>query len=85
LRLSGKVDRLVVLDSTVCIVDYKTTQNPPQRPDDAPRAHLTQLAAYRAAIKAIFPDKKVRSALLWTSTPELMEIPDALLMSLSPG
>jgi ATP-dependent helicase/nuclease subunit A len=84
LRLSGKVDRLVVLNDTVCIVDYKTTQTTPQRPDDAPRAHLLQLAAYHAAIKAIFPDKAVRSALLWTSTPELMEIPEALLTALSP-
>lgn len=84
LRLSGKVDRLVVLDDAVCIVDYKTTQTPPKGLDGAPRAHLSQLAAYRAAIKAIFPGKAVRSALLWTSTPELMEIPEALLTSLSP-
>jgi ATP-dependent helicase/nuclease subunit A len=83
LRLSGRVDRLAVVGDTVCIVDYKTGDAPPARLSDVPQNYLLQLAAYRLAIKAAFPEKSVRAALLWTAVPELMEVPETLLESLS--
>jgi len=38
------------------------------------RAYLDQLAAYEAAISAIYPGKPVRCALLWTDGPSLMPV-----------
>ncbi len=77
--IAGQIDRLVALDNAVLIVDYKTNRPPPVRPEDVAPGYLAQLAAYRAAIREIFPGKTIRAALLWTDGPHLMEIPRALL------
>ncbi len=44
-----------------------------------PQPYLQQLAAYRAAVAAIFPGRPVEAAILWTDGPVLMPIPAALL------
>ncbi|HJU18896.1 MAG TPA: PD-(D/E)XK nuclease family protein, partial [Stellaceae bacterium] len=78
--LSGQIDRLVVTDGRVLIVDYKTLRLPPARPDGVPRPYLRQLALYSAALARVYPGHEVRCALLFTETPLLMPIdPERLL------
>ncbi|KRR03970.1 DNA helicase UvrD [Bradyrhizobium jicamae] len=72
--VSGQLDRLVVTDSEVLIVDFKTNHTPPSRPEAAPRGYVRQLALYRAVLGKLYPQLPVRAALLWTETSELMEI-----------
>jgi ATP-dependent helicase/nuclease subunit A len=72
--VSGQIDRLVVTDSEVLIVDFKTNHAPPGRPDEAPRGYVRQLALYRAVLARLYPQRPVRAALLWTESAELMEI-----------
>ena len=72
--VSGQIDRLVVTDNEVLIVDFKTNHAPPSRPDEAPRGYVRQLALYRAVLGKLYPQRVVRAALLWTETAELMEI-----------
>jgi ATP-dependent helicase/nuclease subunit A len=72
--VSGQIDRLVVTPSEVVIIDYKANQSPPKFAAEAPSAYVRQLALYRAALKKLYPQLPVRAALLWTETPELMEI-----------
>jgi ATP-dependent helicase/nuclease subunit A len=72
--VSGQIDRLVVTPSEVLIVDYKTNHAPPSLPEKAPQGYVRQLALYRAVLRKLYPQKPVRAALLWTETPELMEI-----------
>ncbi len=79
IELSGQIDRLVVLDDEVLIVDYKTNRPPPKTPEEVAPLYLRQLAAYRAALSRVFPGKRVRAALLWTDVPDLMVMPDKLL------
>jgi ATP-dependent helicase/nuclease subunit A len=87
--VSGQIDRLVVTPSEVLIVDYKTNHAPPRDVAAAPRTYIRQLALYRAVLKKLYPQLPVRAALLWTETPELMEIYapalDAQLAALSQG
>jgi ATP-dependent helicase/nuclease subunit A len=87
--VSGQIDRLVVTPDEVLIVDYKTNHAPPRDVAEAPRTYLRQLALYRAVLKKLYPQLPVRAALLWTETPELMEIHtpalDAQLAALSQG
>ncbi len=73
--LSGQIDRLVVEGSSVLIVDYKTIRPVPADLEAVPPLYFEQLAAYRAAIAAVFPDKEIRCALLWTDGPTLMPVP----------
>jgi ATP-dependent helicase/nuclease subunit A len=72
--VSGQIDRLVVTPGEVLIVDYKTNYAPPGAAAEAPSAYVRQLALYRAVLRKLYPDRAVRAALLWTETPELMEI-----------
>jgi ATP-dependent helicase/nuclease subunit A len=77
--LAGQIDRLVVTADAVMIVDYKTLRPPPADEAAVPAAYLDQLAAYRAALAAIYPSRPVRCALLWTEGPRLMPVSTALL------
>jgi ATP-dependent helicase/nuclease subunit A len=72
--VSGQIDRLVVTSNEVLIVDFKTNHGPPKLPAEAPPAYVRQLALYRALLEKLYPQLPVRAALLWTETPELMEI-----------
>ncbi len=79
ITLAGQIDRLVVLDDEVLIVDYKTNRPPPKTPDEVAPLYRRQLAAYRIALSQVFPDKRVRAALLWTDAPRIIMMPDDLL------
>ncbi len=72
--LSGQIDRLVVAEDRVLIVDFKTLRAPPATADEVPPIYLSQLASYRAALAHIYPDREVCCALLWTQGPRLMPI-----------
>jgi ATP-dependent helicase/nuclease subunit A len=79
LEVPGQIDRLAVTDTQVLIADYKTNRPAPTRIDNVPPAYVRQLALYRALLRQIYPQKKIRAALLWTETPELMELSDAAM------
>ena len=85
--VSGQIDRLVVTPAEVLIVDYKTNHAPPTAAAEAPTGYVRQLALYRAVLSRLYPQRPVRAALLWTETPDLMEISapalDAMQASLS--
>jgi ATP-dependent helicase/nuclease subunit A len=66
MAISGQIDRLLVTPSEVLIVDYKTNRPAPHTPADTAQPYLRQMAAYRAALGKIYPDKSIRCALLWT-------------------
>ena len=78
--ISGRIDRIALTDDEVLIVDYKSHRIPPDRIEDVPSIYLEQLAAYRAVLTAIYPNREIRCALLWTALPRLMAIDTALLM-----
>jgi ATP-dependent helicase/nuclease subunit A len=87
--VSGQIDRLVVTESEVLIVDFKTNHSPPTDPADAPPTYVRQLALYRAVLGKLYPQRAIRAALVWTETPDFMEISspalDAALASLASG
>jgi ATP-dependent helicase/nuclease subunit A len=77
--IAGTIDRLLVGAETVRIVDFKTARRPPAGIDTVPVAILRQMAAYAAALAAVFPGRRVEAALLYTAAPVLIEIPEDLL------
>ena len=82
--ISGQVDRLLVEDRTISLVDFKTQRPAPSTPESVPRYYLRQMAAYRALLAEIYPDREIRSFLLWTDQPRLMQLSDALLAGHAP-
>ena len=77
--VSGTVDRLLVEDARVLVVDFKTGRRPPHAIEQLPVAHVRQMAAYVAALRLIFPGRAVQAGLLYTATPQLYWLPDDLL------
>lgn len=75
LQLSGSIDRLAELDDSIMIVDYKTNRNVPEGLDGIAEAYLLQLASYRLALAEIYPGRTIKTALLWTRVPVLLEVP----------
>ena len=70
--ISGQIDRLLIKEKDIWIIDYKTNRPPPRDPKNIPPVYRKQLAAYRDSIQAIYPDHKIHCALLWTDGPHLM-------------
>ena len=79
LQVAGLVDRLVVTQERVLVVDFKTNAMVPTSVADAPEAYLGQLALYRAVLARVFPGRAVEAALAWTQAPALMPIPQLML------
>ena len=77
--VTGQIDRLIVSDNQVTILDYKTNRQVPSNLQETPEEYITQLALYRDLVARIYKDKTITSALLWTQTPELMVIPEETL------
>ena len=84
LVIAGQVDRLIIHDGMVDIVDYKTNRRPPHGAQKAPEAYLRQMAAYRAVLRQIYPDFVVNCLLLWTSGPVMQTLPQDLLDAYAP-
>ncbi|MBU2957190.1 double-strand break repair helicase AddA [Paracoccus sp. 1_MG-2023] len=77
--LNGVIDRLIVTADRILAVDYKTNAEVPATPEATPLGILRQMAAYRAALTAIWSDRPVEVAVLWTTTRSVMTLPGALL------
>jgi ATP-dependent helicase/nuclease subunit A len=71
----GAIDRLIVDRARVLAVDFKTNAQVPDRPGDVPEGLLRQMGAYAEMLRAIYPDREVATAILWSRTAQLMELP----------
>lgn len=72
--VSGQIDRILITDKDILIVDFKTNRPPPQHVQDVPEIYLSQMKAYADMLRQIYPAHNVRCALLWTDGARLMEI-----------
>ncbi|WP_160000083.1 double-strand break repair helicase AddA [Roseomonas sp. 18066] len=85
LPLAGQVDRLLVTDDRVLVLDYKTNRPPPSEVKDVPPLYLRQMAAYRALLRQAFPGRAVECWLLWTWSATPMPLPGVLLDRYEPA
>lgn len=74
LIISGQIDRLVVEDERVMIIDFKTNRPAAEKLSDVPSGYLKQLNAYKSLIERIYPAKKAETYILWSDTATLMYI-----------
>jgi len=78
-RIHGAIDRLLITDNSILIVDFKSNGVVPKSAQDCPDGLLRQMGAYAAALANIYPDHKIETALLWTRTATLMPLPHDLV------
>ena len=72
--VSGRIDRLVVTDDAVLVVDYKTNRPPPAGAEEVPGVHVAQMALYRALLAPLYPGRQIRAALVYTEAPVLIPV-----------
>ena len=77
--ITGQIDRLVIDEYVLSIIDYKTNPQVPNTPEETDSKYLMQMGAYRKILKNVYPEKSIKCYLLWTNGPHLMELPDELL------
>jgi ATP-dependent helicase/nuclease subunit A len=69
-EMSGQADRVAVLADEVWVADFKTGRPPAGEP---PAAYVGQLALYAEALAALYPGRKLRTLLVYTQGPRLIE------------
>ncbi len=77
--ISGTVDRLLITEENIIVVDFKTGRLVPRDSSDVPLSYLRQMSAYVTALRKIFPDRPIKAALLYTHGPHLLELSDDII------
>ncbi|MBB4120944.1 double-strand break repair helicase AddA [Martelella radicis] len=72
--VSGRLDRLAVLEEAVLLVDFKTNRNPPGADDPVPFSHAAQMAVYREILSPLYPEKTVECLLVYTETSSVRRL-----------
>ena len=77
--ITGQIDRLLVGEREVIALDYKSGRAPPENESTVPEAYRVQMESYRAALAAVFPDRRITCGLLFVDVPRLiwLQPPDA--------
>ena len=76
LVIAGTVDRLCIGADLVRVIDFKTSRAVPADLASVPPAHVRQMEAYSAALKVIFPGRRIEASLLYTAGPRLITLPN---------
>ncbi len=85
LVVAGTVDRLIIRDDVIEVVDFKTGRRVPDDIDAIPLGYRRQMAAYVAALRVVFPGRPVRASLLYTAGPRWFAFDEAELDRDKPG
>ena len=78
-RIHGTIDRLIVTDTKLIAIDFKTNRAIPSFAKDCPIGLLRQMGAYATALRAIYPNHEIETGILWTNTQQLMMLPHDLV------
>lgn len=72
--VSGRIDRMVVTEDAVLLLDYKTNRHAPATAADAPFSHRAQLAIYSEILKPLYPGKRIGCLLVYTEAARAIEL-----------
>ncbi len=69
-RLIGKLDRVVITENQILLLDFKTSMNPPDTANLPPQ-YVEQLKIYAHFLQEIYPNIPIQAGILWTAIPRL--------------
>ncbi len=85
LAIGGQIDRLVETDDAIIVLDYKTGTHIPACAAEISENYRLQLKAYQALVAPLYPDKTIRTAIVWTAKPLLMWCDDVVAATAWPN
>jgi ATP-dependent helicase/nuclease subunit A len=56
----------------IIIVDYKSNRPPAETAEDTPNSYKKQLEIYKGILSKVYPNKNIKTAILWTNTSKLI-------------
>lgn len=71
--VEGQIDRLIVTDQEVTVIDFKTGV-PPSSWEDAPESYRKQITDYAWLLAQAFPERRIRRMLFYIEGPALLEM-----------
>lgn len=77
-EVSGRIDRLMIVDDCIYLLDYKTNRTPPATLSPQ-HSYAQQMARYAALLREAYPGHAVKAALLWTETGRVTWLSPELL------
>ena len=77
-RVTGRIDRLLIEQGVIHILDYKTNRNPVVTLA-ADHQYTVQMATYAALLQQAYPDHEIKAALFWTQSGEVSWLSPPLL------
>lgn len=72
--VSGQIDRFCVLEDEVLLADFKSHAQAPDPAEPLPQTYVAQLALYSELLREIYPGRRIRPFLIWTSGPSVREL-----------
>ncbi|MEC7490684.1 MAG: double-strand break repair helicase AddA [Pseudomonadota bacterium] len=82
--VSGRIDRLLVTETKIKVLDFKTNRTPPRNAQDIPELYLRQMAAYRSLLQRIYKKQLIECILVWTAGPVLTTLDAKAMDMLAP-
>jgi ATP-dependent helicase/nuclease subunit A len=76
--ISGRIDRMLVRDEAIWLLDYKTTRKPSSVPD-VEDPSVQQLSLYAAGLRAAYPGRAVKACLVFTENSNLHWLSEDLM------
>ncbi|AXI44605.1 double-strand break repair helicase AddA [Sulfitobacter sp. SK012] len=77
----GIIDRLLISPQRILAIDFKSNRLVPSEASTCPEGLLRQMGAYAQALRAIYPNQTIETAILWTRDRSLMALPHDLVTS----
>tara|TARA_B100000676_G_C18079301_1_gene850064 strand:- start:244 stop:3657 length:3414 start_codon:yes stop_codon:yes gene_type:complete len=75
----GKIDRIIIKNDIVRIIDYKTDIEPPTDEKNISEKYLSQMAAYKIATAIALPEYSIECGLLFIENSELIWLSPEIL------
>jgi ATP-dependent helicase/nuclease subunit A len=72
--VSGQIDRLIINNNEIIIIDYKTSDFVPKSHTEIPENYIKQMKLYKELIKKIYSDRIIKAFLLWTADCSITEV-----------
>jgi ATP-dependent helicase/nuclease subunit A len=75
---SGVIDRLIIQEKSIVLIDFKTDLTPPEDFKKVPENYLVQMGCYQKLLEQMYKGYDFKIALLWTKNLSLMELSESL-------
>ncbi len=79
-HIIGRIDRVILDDGRMLVVDFKSDAEPAKSPEAVPQPYLSQLGLYLRACESLFPDREISAAIYWTASENMMVLPRDMLL-----